>query len=143
MTNLPDHEPQRIAEGYYQFQVVEEPELRKKESAATGKEFVSIKFSFKLIDRDDNISYHKESFIPWDTRYGELLLALGAKKDKSGKVHLSEQGSIVGKIFEAEIKHEPDKNDSSKTWARIANISVEGKKPEKIEAEEEDQDIPF
>ena len=140
MTNLPDHEPQRIPIGHYQFKVMEEPELRKKTSPSTGKDFVAVKFSFKLIAGDGNIRYHKESFLPWDDRYRDLLLAFGAKKDKDGKVHLSEQDSVVGKTFEAEIIHEPDRNDSSKMWARVAKIKVDGSS--QADGEEED-DVPF
>lgn len=139
MSGLPNYEPQRIPVGKYRFMVTEEPELRKKTSGATGKDFVSVKFSFKTTDDSGNIRYYKESFLPWDDRYRDLLLAFGAKKDKDGKVHLSEQESVVGKTFDADIIHEEDRNDSSKTWARIAHIKVEGGK---AEVEEED-DIPF
>jgi len=135
MSNLPEGEPQRIPEGQYQFKVIEEPELRKKTSASTGDDFTTVKFSFELTDGEGNIRYHKESFVPWDYRYTDLLLAFGATRKKDGKVHLSEQKSVVGKTFEAEIIHEPDKNDSSKMWARVAKI--------KVETEEEDEDIPF
>ena len=140
MINLPDGESQKIPEGKYQFVVIKEPELRKKESASTGKEFVAVTFVFKLTDNMGNVRQHKESLLPWDYRYTDLLLAFGAKRGKDGKVHLGEQESLVGMTFDAEIIHEPDRNDSSKTWARIAGIKVEG---DKVEAEEEDQDIPF
>jgi len=138
--SLPPHEPQQVPEGHYRFQVIKEPEQRKHTSNATGKDFISITFSFKLEDPNGNIRYHKESILPWEGRYKDLLLAFGAEEDKDGKVHLSEQAQIIGKIFEAEIIHEPDRNDSSKSWSRIANIKTNDDVPPP--AEEEDE-VPF
>ena len=143
---LPTYEPQQVPEGRYKFQVIEEPEKRKKTSPKTGTEFVTVLFSFKLTDEDGNVRYHKESLVPWSDSYRDLLLAFGAKPDKKGNVHLGDEVAIVGKEFEAEISHEPDRDDSTKTWSRIANIKVEGQQdvpPPPEEEPEEGEKIPF
>ncbi|MEE9510412.1 MAG: hypothetical protein V3V81_07960 [Candidatus Bathyarchaeia archaeon] len=142
---LPPYEPQQVPEGHYKFKVMAEPERRKKTSSG-GREFVTILFSFKLVDEFENVRYHKESFIPWDDRYRDLLLAFGAKADKNGKVHLGEKESVLGKVFEAEIIHQVDKQDTTKIWSRISNIKVEDEddvpKPNEPPEDEEDT-VPF
>ena len=140
---LPPYEPQQVPEGHYRFKVVAEPERRKKVSPATGNEFITILFSFKVTDELGNTRNHKESFVPWDDRYRDLLLAFGAKPDKKGNVHLGDEDNeipVVGKEFEANIIHEQDKDDSTKTWSRIAHIKTNDDvpPPEKI-----DDEVPF
>ena len=49
---LPPYEPQQVPEGHYKFQVIAEPERRKKTSPATGNDFITILFSFKITDED-------------------------------------------------------------------------------------------
>lgn len=137
---LPSHEPQQAPEGHYLFKVMEEPELRKKTSPATGNEFVTVAFRFKITDENGNSRYHRESFVPWDERYRDLLIAFGATEDKDGKVHLSEQPSYVGKTLEADIIHEPDKDDPIKSWSRIARIKINDDVPPPDTPEDE---IPF
>ena len=137
--NLPAFEPQQVPEGHYKFKVMAEPERRKKTSA-NGNEFVTVLFSFKLMDEFENTRYHKESFVPWDNRYRDLLLSFGAKADKDGKVHLGDEAAVVGKIFEAQIIHEPDKQDPTKTWSRIAHIKTNDDVPEPTQSEDE---VPF
>ncbi len=140
---LPPYEPQQVPEGHYKFKVMAEPEKRKKTSSG-GREFITILFSFKLIDNHENVRYHKESFIPWDDRYRDLLLAFGAKADKNGKVHLGEKDSVLGKVFEAEIVHQVDKQDTTKVWSRIVKIKIDEQEdvPEP-ETPEEDDEVPF
>lgn len=140
---LPPYEPQQVPEGHYKFKVMAEPERRKRTSGR-GTEFVTILFSFKLVDELGNVRYHKESFIPWDDRYRDLLLAFGAKSDKDGKVHLSEQESVLGKVFEAEITHQVDKQDTKKIWSRISNIKVDEQEdvPEP-DGLKDDEEVPF
>lgn len=142
---LPPYEPQQVPEGHYKFQVIAEPERRKKTSPATGNDFITILFSFKITDEDGNVRYHKESLVPWADSYRDLLLAFGAKPDKKGVVHLGDEIGVMGKEFEAEIIHEPDKDDSRKTWSRIANIKLDDDvpPPEKIKEPKEDDDLPF
>ena len=132
---LPSHVPQKLPEGKYTFKVSKEYEKRK-HTNAQGDPFVSVTFFFKVDDGSGMPRDHRESLLPWEERYGDLLLALGGTKDDKGQVHLSETGDIVGKKFRAEIKHEPDRDDSTKTWARIVNIEV----PEEVEDED---GVPF
>ena len=143
---LPPYEPQQVPEGHYKFKVMAEPDLIKR-GGASGKEFITVGLYFKITDEYGNSRYHKESFVPWDKRYHDLLIAFGAKEDKKGEVHLSEQGSVVGKEFEANIIHEPDKDDTTRTWSRITNIKLEDQgdvpPPEKIKEPEEDDEVPF
>jgi len=117
---LPDYEKTRIPEGHYKFQIVAEPEKRGHVSQATGKKFVSIHFKFKATDADGEVFDHSESMLAFEDKYADLLMALGATEIKgnlSGKTI-----EPVGMMFQANIVHEQDKNDSSKTWARLANI---------------------
>ena len=139
---LPTYEPQQVPEGRYKFQVIAEPEKRKKISPKTGTEFVTVLFSFKLTDEDGNVRYHKESVVPWIDTYRDLLLAFGAKPDKKGNVHLGDEVAIVGKEFEAEIVHEPDKDDATKSWSRVANIKL-GDQDDVPPPEEPEEDLPF
>lgn len=135
---LPNYEPQQVPEGSYKFLVLVEPEKRKKTSSG-GKEFISILFSFKLTDEDGGVRYHKESLVPWSPGYRDLLLAFGAKPDKKGNVHLGDEITVEGKIFEAEIIHEPDKDDSTKSWSRVANIKLDDDVP----PPKEEDEVPF
>lgn len=141
--HLPPHEPQQAPEGHYLFKVMEEPELRKKTSPSTGNEFVTVGFNFKLTDENGNSRYHRESFVPWDKRYRDLLIAFGAQEDKQGKVHLSEQATVIGRTFEADIIHEEDKDDPTKTWSRIARIKTNDDVPPPDEPNESEDEIPF
>ena len=139
---LPPYEPQQVPEGHYRFKVMAEPE-RMKRTGSGGKDFISIKFSFKLMDELGNIRYHKESLVPWIPGYRDLLLAFGAKPDEKGNVHLSDEANVVGKEFDAEIIHEPDKNDPQKTWSRIANIKLDDDIPPPEEDPNKDEEAPF
>ena len=139
---LPTYEPQQVPEGSYKFQVIVEPEKRKKTSSG-GNEFTSILFSFKLTDEDGNVRYHKESLVPWSPSYRDLLLAFGAKPDKKGNVHLGDEVSVVGKTFEAEIIHDPDKDDATKSWSRVTNIKLDDDIPPPEEDPNKDEDAPF
>lgn len=137
---LPPYEPQQVPEGHYRFKVMTEPEKTKRTSSG-GNDFISVKFSFKLMDELGNIRYHKESLVPWNPCYRDLLLAFGAKPDKKGNVHLGDEAEIVGKEFDAEIIHEPDKNDATKSWSRITNIKLEDQ--DDVPPPEEEDEVPF
>jgi len=139
---LPPYEPQQVPEGHYRFKVMAEPEKTKRTSSG-GNDFVSIKFSFKLMDELGNIRYHKESLVPWNPCYRDLLLAFGAKPDKKGNVHLGDSAEIIGLEFDAEIIHEPDKDDPKKSWSRIANIKLDDQQDVPPPEEEPDSEVPF
>ena len=131
MAQWPEPENKRIPEGHYEFRLNREPEIlnftyhdkqgnekqgRKLKLYAIGLSPVG---SFRVID----------NFLPWEERYADLCKALGVEHGKD----IEMQGSV----FEADIKHEPDKKDPSKSWPRIVNIVVPEDKPEAGD------DVPF
>jgi len=144
--SLPSYQPQRLAEGQYTFTISKEPEQRKHSGAK--QDFVSVTFFFRAEDSYGNTKSHVESLLPWEPRYKDVLLAIGGVEDEQGEVHLHETEDIVGKSFTAEIVHEEDKKDSSKTWARIANIEPPGGREEEDVpmpngSGEADDEVPF
>jgi len=146
MTDLPPYQPQRLAEGRYTFTLSKEPEKRRKTGGV--KDFIAVTFFFRAEDENGNVRFHTESLVPWDDRYRDVLLALGGKPDEKDEVHLDDV-DVIGQSFEASIIHEPDKNDPTKKWARIANIAVpdvEDDVPEpenNKKDEDEDDSVPF
>jgi len=142
MTRLPDYEPKQLPEGTYEFTLKQEPIKRRPSSEA---DFVVVKFVFKVTGKGINSArQHMESLLPWDVKYGQLLLALGAKRSEDGRVHLSESVNIIGKSFTADIVHEPDKEDPRKKWARISNIRIPYEESSNLDEDDIDQDdIPF
>lgn len=144
--NLPPHQPRKLPEGRYRFTVSKEPE--KKWRGMEPDRFISVTFFFKAETPDGNARNHTESILPWDDKYRDILLAIGGEEDSSGEVHLSEAIDIIGKQFIARIKHEPDKDDPEKSWARISNIETGVEKSEDVPppangVEEDDPEIPF
>ena len=132
--SIPDPETRLIPEGAYKVLVVEEPEQRS-HTGARGK-FISVSFKLKLKNEGGETFSHKESFLPWEDRYTDLAYAFGAPEE-NGRPRMSKIEKFSGKTFKAEIKHESDKNEPGKTWARLANIS--GLSPA---TESEPEDVP-
>jgi len=132
MSKLPDYEPQLLIPGPYRFSVNDEPEVRKNDK---GNRFII--FKFKATDPAGHTRSFRDLFLPGEDRYQQLLLALGGEKDKVGRVHVDEVVNIVGKSFDAEIIHVPDRNDKTIIRDKIANIRVDEL------AASEDGDIPF
>lgn len=146
MSGLPSYQPRKLPEGRYTFKIDKEPE-RRRHQGEQG-EFISITFSFKAQSPNGDVRNHMESILPWEDRYRDILLALGGEEDEAGNVHLSDMFDIVGKKFDARIKHEPDRNDKSKSWARITDIEVKGKQEEEdvpppVNESEDDPEVPF
>ena len=147
MTELPSFKPRRLPEGRYKFTIAKEPEKRR-HNAGTEREFVAVTFFFRV---NGDSRTHQESIVPWDDKYRDLLLAIGGEEDEKGEVHLSDMVDIVGKSFEADIVHEPDKDDPQKSWARIANIKVTDSERDPLfdddvpppNGEPGDEEIPF
>lgn len=138
----PDFEPTRIPEGKYTFTVKGQPELHRRQGQ---REFVSPTYTFEAVDEAGNTYRHKESFVPWEERYRDLLLVMGGTPDEKGRVHGSDLDPD-GKSFRATIVHEPDKKDSEKSWARIRDIQMvdaDWPKGEKAQPPEDDDDLPF
>lgn len=133
MSELPDYEPRQLPEGNYAFSLKSEPVKRWK--GEEKNKFITVTFVFRVTGGGlENERQHTESFVPWDERYGQILEALGGKRDSGGKVHLGDfKNDMIGNGFEADIAHEPDKDKPNTKWARIANIKTSYP----------DDDVPF
>lgn len=127
---LPDPETRQVPEGVYRVTIKEEPEQRN-HSGARGN-FITVHFVFRLTDGTGNHFILKDSLLPWEDRYSDLAYALGAPEE-DGRPRMSQIDRFTGKAFDAEVKHVPDKNDPTKSWARLTNISS---------TIEEDEDVP-
>lgn len=125
--SLPKFTYSKIPEGRYKFIVAESPVKRRQESRS-GEDFIKVIFVFKVEMPDGRFRKHTEHIVPWDMKYGDLLLALGGIRDESNEIHLGDvdEDDLVGKEFWAEIAHEPDRKDPTKTYAKIASIEVPG-----------------
>ena len=147
MSGLPSYQTRKLPEGRYTFKIAKEPDKRRHQGEQG--EFVSITFYFKVQSLNGDVRDHVESILPWEDRYRDILLAIGGEEDESGNVHLGDMIDVVGRKFTARIKHEPDKNDRSKSWARITDIEVnkesevEDVPPPANGIEEDDSKIPF
>jgi len=137
MNGLPPYEPpQRLAEGEYGF-IISEYEKRRYPRRDGKGDFIVVKFIFKVEMPDGSMGQHRESIPCGEDRYKDLLFAIGATKGADGSPHLSETINIEGSRFVARIVYEPDKNDASKSWARISQIQYEP--PES----DEEEDVPM
>ena len=158
---LPDYEKTRIPEGAYQFEIMSEPEKRKK-TGQGGKEFVTILFKLKATDSSGEVFDVVESFLGFEDKYADLLIALGATENEKGRLS-GQTIEPVGMTFDGDIIYAPDKNNPDKIWTKIVNIKGCGEtaeedddiKPETKEdmqnelkesdnpVEEDDDDVPF
>lgn len=144
MNGLPDYQPQKLAEGEYKFIIADFEKKRYERTGGSGGETITVKFTFKVEVPRGGYRRHIESFGAWEERYRDLLLAIGAREDEEGIPHLSQTSEVIGSCFRARIRHEKDKDDPSKTWARVADIEI----PEKDDseppddAEYEETDVP-
>jgi hypothetical protein len=131
----PESEARKLPpEGHYSFRVNREPELKKvtfKDKEGNDKE--GRKIIFYAVGINDTGEYPiSDGFFPWESRYEELLAALGVEHGKDIQV--------TGAYFTADIKHQPDKKDPTKVYPRLANIQGQGDVPA---SNVPDDDIPF
>lgn len=110
---------QLFPEGKYVLKVSARPEKFK---AGQNAHRYLFKFFGKVADSEtENLTLrYSQNFFSWDIE--PLLIAMGFKRNEQGKIKW-ELEDVVGKIVQAEISHEPDRNDSSKKWARMKNIT--------------------
>lgn len=148
MSSLPSYQPRRLPEGRYRFTIKKEPD--KVWRGSEPNRFIAVTFFLKAEAPDGSVRDHTESVLPFDEKYRDILFALGGLEDEAGEVHIGEMVDIVGKSFVAHIRHEPDKNDSSKSWARIVDVEVkkEASKDEDVPppastVDEDDPEVPF
>jgi hypothetical protein len=130
MTYWPKPEARQLPpEGHYEFRLNREPELKKftyKDKQGNEKEGRRLRIYAIAIGEKGEFPI-VDSFLPWEPRYTDLCAAL--------KVEHSRDIQMADSIFKAEIKHEKDKMDPEKLYARIVNIVV----PDQVA----DEDIPF
>jgi hypothetical protein len=112
-------------EGHYSLKLNKEPDIKKEEK--DGKGYIRLVLYATALGTDGNYRF-VDSFVPWDPRYAVLCKALGVEHGKDIKME--------GAVFEADIKHEEIKG---KTYARIANITVQDDIPSKTEGD----DVPW
>jgi len=148
MTTLPDYEPRLIAEGFYHFTVSGEPEVRRsrtKDTQGKSKETLNVKVKLLVTFPDGRNTSHTEVFFVHEQRYRDFLLAMGCEKGPDGRIHTPESFDVVGKTFEAELIHEPQKSDPSKIWARVVNFKLGADADSDVPAPGDvtDDDIPF
>jgi len=106
-------------------------------------EFVTVVFIFRVEDGAGNTYKHRESLVPWSPTYQDILIALGGELDEKENAHLGDrEEDLVGRSFEAEIIHAPDKDDPTKTWARVTNVESPETSIPPIPQEEEDVPMP-
>ena len=125
MTQWP--EPRKgIPEGHYTFTLNQEPELQK---IGSGESRRLVLYAIA----DPGGHKYRESFVPWDPRYEELCDALGVEHGRDIRME--------GASFDADVVYEPSKDDPSKSYARLKNITKAGE----FAAGEKDPDgdIPF
>ena len=141
--SLPDYQPTRLPEGEYRFVITDYE--KKKHPRADGGVSVTVKFTFKVELPGGSPRRHIESIACWEDRYGDLLLAIGGTKDEKGIAHLSETNEVIGSSFKAAIIHERDKDDPTKTWARVNDIRIPYQMPDIDPArnDQEEEDVPM
>lgn len=132
MAQWPEPENKKIPEGHYEFRLNREPEIMKfTYHDKNGNEKESRKLKLYAVGLNSTGSYAIiDNFLPWEERYADLCKALDVEHGKDIQMQ--------GGVFEADIKHEPDKKDPTKSWPRIVNIIVPAD-----EAEKPGDDIPF
>lgn len=130
---------QKLPEGHYTFQIREEPEKRRQTSSG-GNEYTYYIFKFKVISESGASRKYNDIFVPWDERFKDLLIALGGKEGRDGKIHLSET-DVIGRQCEADIRHEPNPNKPGEVRDKMVNIVGLNDVPEPTNGEEDK--IPF
>lgn len=140
--------------GKYLFQILEVP-VAKRYDSSKGKPVLTFKFELRAIMPDGETEKFKTSMPSWEA--SRLWQHLGFKKNQQGEWDFDEK-ELVGKKFDGEIVHEPDRNNPKRIWAKITNIPVpddveeedtDGELPEPtekeedMEEEEEEEDLPF
>jgi len=126
----------KIPEGHYSFRLNREPEIKhypytdKNGNQQEGTKVVI--YAIGLAEDGGSFSI-ADAFLPFEQRYRDLCASLGVEHGRDIQAE--------GSVFEADIVHEPDKKDPTKSWPRIVNIAVQEDVPPTPNGEGED--IPF
>ena len=131
MAIWPEPENRMIPEGHYTFRLSEEPDFEEWDytDKKTGKPRVGRKIILQLVGKNDGGEFEMRADIPvWDTRYAELC----------GALHVDHGRDIemAGAEFEADVYHEADNRDPSKSWPRLKGIKAVG-------GADDETEIPF
>lgn len=128
MTQWPKPEARQLPpEGAYEFRVNKEPELKKftyKDKQGNEKEGRRLVLYAVALGTAGEFSII-DSFLPWEPRYADLCAAL--------KVEHGRDIDVSDSIFKGFIKHEKDKSDPDKVYARIVDIVITA----------QEEDVPF
>jgi len=131
----PEPERKRIPEGHYQFRLNREPELVPitiTDKDGNKRESRRLKLYARGIGEPGEFNVI-DSFVPWEDRYADLCAALGVEHGKDIQME--------GAVFEADIKHEVNKDDPTKVYSRIINIVVSNDVPRVTD--DDGVDVPF
>jgi hypothetical protein len=111
----PEPENKLIPEGHYTFRLNKEPEFRKFTYNGKDGQKEGIKVILYLSGLNEKGEFrHIEGIPVWDTRYAKLCEVLGVEHGKD--IEMAES------VIDGDIKHEADKNDPTKTYARLYGI---------------------
>jgi len=137
MSTWPEYEgKKKIPEGHYQFRINKEPELQafdyKDPQTGEPKKGRRIRLYAIGINSEGEFPMSDQITV-WDERYEDLKNALG--------VEHGQEIRVTGSYFEADIVHEMDKKDPTKSWPRLTNIRPNGDIPEARKPSGDD--IPF
>jgi hypothetical protein len=125
----------KIPEGHYSFRMNREPELKsfpykdKDGNAKSGRKIVIYAIGLN----DEGEFPVVDAIVAWEERYADLCKALGVEHGRDLV--------MAGSRFEADIIHEPDKTDPTKSYPRLTNIIAVADIPPSTGPG--DEDIPF
>ena len=124
----------KIPVGHYSFRMNREPELKSFPYMKDG----NAKSGRKIVIYAIGLNEHGEfpvvdAIVAWEERYVDLCQALGVEHGRDLV--------MAGSRFEADIIHEPDKTDPTKSYPRLTNIIAVADIPPSTGPG--DEDIPF
>lgn len=125
----------KIPVGHYSFRMNREPDLKsfpytdKDGNSKSGRKIVVYAIG---INKTGEFSV-VDAIVAWEERYNDLCKALGVEHGRDIEME--------GSRFEADIVHEADKTDPTKSWPRLTNIKPVNDIPPSTGPG--DDDIPF
>lgn len=128
----------KIPVGHYSFRMNVEPKLEsfpykdQAGNAKSGRRIVVYAIGLSLGPDAGEFSV-VDRITAWEQRYADLLQALGVEHGRDLV--------MAGSRFEADIIHEPDKTDPTKSYPRLTNITAVVDIPPSTGPG--DDDIPF